>query len=96
MRRREFITLLGGAAVAWPLGPHAQRTVKLGFFSPNRASAQMQMDHAFLHRLRKLGWSEERTVAIEYLGRMDGLKACLRFLPSWPDSLLLHPAREYC
>ena len=69
IRRREFITLLGGAAAAWPLAARAQPTGKLpiiGFLGTNTASAQRQWTDAFLQRLRELGWIEGRTVAIEY------------------------------
>jgi putative ABC transport system substrate-binding protein len=69
MERREFITLLGGAAVAWPLTARAQQLAKLptiGFLGANTASTQSQWTTAFVQRLRKLGWIEGRTVAIEY------------------------------
>ena len=67
--RREFITLVGGAAVAQPLAARAQPTGKLpiiGFLGTNTASAQRQWTDAFLQRLRELGWIEGRTIAIEY------------------------------
>jgi putative ABC transport system substrate-binding protein len=67
MKRREFITLLGGA-VAWPLPASAQQTPKLptiGFLSPTTASVGNQRVAAFVHRLRELGWIEGRTVAIK-------------------------------
>jgi putative ABC transport system substrate-binding protein len=68
MRRREFITLLGGAGVAWPLAVRAQQTAMpvIGFFSPNSASSASQWTAAFVQRLRDLGWIEGRTVAIAY------------------------------
>jgi putative ABC transport system substrate-binding protein len=78
MRRREFITLLSGAA-AWPLSARAQQRAKLptiGFFSLNTASAQMEWTAAFVQRLRELGWVEASTVAIEYRwgeGRIERL-----------------------
>jgi putative ABC transport system substrate-binding protein len=68
MRRREFITYLGGA-VAWPLAAGAQQTGKLptiGFLGANTAAAQSQLTAAFVLRLRELGWIEGRTVAIQY------------------------------
>src|SRR5262245_24526659 len=69
MRRREFITLLGGAAAAWPLAARAQQQAKLptiGFLGPTTPSAQSQWVAAFLQRLRERGWIEGRTVTIEY------------------------------
>jgi putative ABC transport system substrate-binding protein len=69
MRRREFITLLGGAAVAWPLAARAQQAGKLptiGYLGATTTSTQTQMVAAFAGRLRELGWIEGRTVAIEY------------------------------
>ena len=68
MKRREFITLLGGAAVTWPLAARAQqpKTPTIGFLGANSASAQTQWTAAFVQRLRELGWIEGRTVSIEY------------------------------
>jgi putative ABC transport system substrate-binding protein len=66
MKRREFITLLGGA-VAWPLRASAQQTPKLpiGFSSPTTALVENQRVAAFVHRLRELGWIEGRTAGIK-------------------------------
>jgi putative ABC transport system substrate-binding protein len=69
MRRREFITLLGGAVAAWPLAARAQQAGKqptIGFLGANTASTQRTATDAFVQRLRELGWIENRTVAIEY------------------------------
>jgi putative ABC transport system substrate-binding protein len=69
MNRREFITLLGGGAVAWPLAARAQQSGKLptvGFLGSATPSAESQRVTAFVQRLRELGWIENRTVAIEY------------------------------
>src|ERR1700738_3494914 len=69
MKRRAFISLLGGAAAAWPLAARAQQPGKLptiGFFSPNTSSAASPWTAAFVERLRDLGWIEGRTVAIAY------------------------------
>jgi putative tryptophan/tyrosine transport system substrate-binding protein len=68
VKRREFITLLGGAAAAWPIAARAQQAAKLptiGFQGPTTASAESQRIAAFMRRLRELGWIEGRTVAIE-------------------------------
>ena len=68
MKRREFITLLGGAA-AWPLAARAQQPAKLptiGFLGSTPPSGQSQWTAAFVQQLRELGWIESRTVAIQY------------------------------
>ena len=65
----QFITLLGGAAAAWPLAARAQQPSKLpiiGFLGGATASAWTNWLAAFVRRLRELGWSEGRTVSIEY------------------------------
>src|SRR5215470_7255211 len=70
LKRRQFITLLGGAAVAWPLAARAQQQAKLptiGLWGPSTLSAASQRVARFVQRLRELGWIEGRTVAIEYL-----------------------------
>ena len=66
MRRREFITLLGGAA-AWPLAARAQqpKLPTIGFLGTTTPSVASQWNAAFVQRLRELGWIEGRTVAIE-------------------------------
>jgi putative ABC transport system substrate-binding protein len=68
VKRREFITLLGGAAT-WPLAARAQQPAKLptiGFLGTTSASSWSHYVAAFAQRLRELGWVESRTVAIEY------------------------------
>jgi putative ABC transport system substrate-binding protein len=69
MRRRDFITLLGGAAATWPLAAQAQQPARLptiGFLIPTTPSTESQRLAAFAQRLRELGWIEGRTIAIEY------------------------------
>ncbi len=69
MNRRVFITMLGGAAVAWPIAARAQQAAKLptiGFLSTSTPSGWSQWTAAFVGRLRELGRIEGRTVAIEY------------------------------
>jgi putative ABC transport system substrate-binding protein len=66
--RREFITLLGGAA-AWPLAARAQQPGTLptiGYLGSATPATQGQWVAAFVQRLRELGWIEGRTIAIEY------------------------------
>jgi putative ABC transport system substrate-binding protein len=67
--RREFISVLGGASLAWPLVAHAQQTGKLptiGVLGAATPSTWIHYVAAFEQRLRELGWIEGRTVAIEY------------------------------
>jgi putative tryptophan/tyrosine transport system substrate-binding protein len=67
MRRRDFITVLGSAAAAWPLAARAQQKLPtIGFLGTTTASAWGPWIAAFVQRLRELGWIEGRTVAIEY------------------------------
>src|SRR5262245_41788710 len=70
MRRRDFITLLGGAAATWPLAASAQqmKLPTIGLLGGATSSAQAQLTAAFVQRLRELGWVEGQTVAIEYRG----------------------------
>src|SRR5437870_4018022 len=68
MKRRAFISLLGGAA-AWPLAARAQQPAKLptiGFLGTAAASAWAPWTAAFVQRLHELGWIDGRTVAIHY------------------------------
>jgi hypothetical protein len=73
MRRREFITLLGGAAAAWPLAARAQqgeRMRRIGVLSPFAESdpdAQAN-ETAFRQALEKLGWSDGATSASTIAG----------------------------
>jgi putative tryptophan/tyrosine transport system substrate-binding protein len=67
--RREFITLLGGAAAARPIAARAQQAAKLptiGFLGGATPSLWSAWVSAFVQRLRELGWVEGRNVAIEY------------------------------
>jgi putative ABC transport system substrate-binding protein len=79
LKRRQFITLLGGVAAAWPLAARAQQPAKLptiGYLGATSPSAESQRIAAFLKRLRELGWIEGHTIAIEYRwaeGRNDRL-----------------------
>jgi hypothetical protein len=68
IRRREFITLLSGTA-AWPLAARAQQPGKaptVGLLGATTPATAGQWIAAFAQRLRELGWTEGRTVAIEY------------------------------
>ena len=70
MRRREFITLLGGAAATWPLGAHAQQLDRMRLigmlmgYAESDPAAQSQVD-AFRGAVAKLGWTEGSKLRIE-------------------------------
>ena len=71
MRRREFISLLGGAAVAWPLAARAQQTERMrrvGLFTNLAADdAESQARNAaFLQALQQLGWTNGANVRIDF------------------------------
>ena len=68
MRRREFITLLGGAAAAMPLGAHAQQPakVRIGLLARTSAASISPLLDSFRKGLRDLGWVEGENLGIEY------------------------------
>jgi putative tryptophan/tyrosine transport system substrate-binding protein len=97
MRRREFITLLGGAVAAWPLPALAQqpeRTRRIGVLS-SLAETDVEAqawDAAFRKRLAELGWIEGRNVRIDYrwgAGSVDRMRLFARELVQLnPDALV--------
>ena len=97
MKRREFITLLGGAAVAWPLAARAQqgqRVRRIGVLMGLVASdpeAQSRVA-AFEHALRELGWVKGRNLWIEYRwaggGENDLRNHAAELLAIAPDLIL--------
>src|SRR5258708_15251448 len=80
MRRREFITLLGGAAVAWPIAARAQQPEvrTIGYLSPRAADVENEFLTALRQGLSETGHVEGRNLVIEYRwaeGRYDRLSA---------------------
>lgn len=75
MRRREFITLLGGAAATWPLAARAQqpsgRVYRVGYLAGGSRQTQPHLIKAFDEGLRSLGYRVGQNIVIEY-GFADG------------------------
>ena len=70
MRRREFLGVLSGAAVAWPLaarGQQSERVRRIGMLSATAMDDQENKRlAAFLERLKQLGWTDGHNVRIDY------------------------------
>src|SRR5262249_16536830 len=94
MRRRKFITLLGSAAVAWPLTARAQqaggmrRIAVLMPFAKSHPGGQARKPEV-VQELQKLGWDEGRNLQIEYrLDTGDLRKAATELVAASPDVIL--------
>ena len=98
-RRREFITLLGGAAVAWPLAARAQQPDRMRHigvlmgYAENDSEAQAWVA-AFREGLQKLGWTEGRNIRIDTRWAASDAEAIQRFAQELvalqPDLILSH------
>jgi ABC-type uncharacterized transport system substrate-binding protein len=95
MKRREFITLVGGAAVAWPLAAPAQQQMPVvAFLSVGSPESMAGRVAAFRKGLSETGYAEGRNVSIEYHwlgGQYEGLKALLADLVQRRVSVIAVP-----
>src|ERR1700745_273278 len=75
LRRRQFLTLLGGAAVAWPLAAREQqRGKRVGWLGPGLDNPVQSLGRqVLLAELRKLGFTEGQNLAIEHRPTGEGV-----------------------
>jgi putative tryptophan/tyrosine transport system substrate-binding protein len=98
MRRREFISLFGSAAAAWPFAASAQQSDRLRHIAVlgTTASDWAEWMAAFAERLRQHGWMEGRTIAIEYRwseARQESVAAAATaFVQQKPDVIVTYGA----
>lgn len=94
MRRRKFVALLGGAAVAWPLAARGQSVPRIGFLGMDSAM-QAQRVAAFTDGLRGLGYVDGKNIIIGYRwaeGRFDRLPELARELVALRVSVIVTAA----
>ncbi len=84
MRRREFIRLLGGSAILWPLAAHAQKSFKIGLLDTGLGA---EFSVPFIRKLTELGYVEGRNVVIE----KKSAEGNVELLPGFAAELVRQP-----
>jgi putative tryptophan/tyrosine transport system substrate-binding protein len=101
MKRREFITLLGGAGVAWPLAAHAQQRSAMpvvALVNLGTAEANARFVNAFSKGLEGAGWVEGQNVTVEYHwleGQFDHMSSLMADLVRRRVAVIATPAGNY-
>jgi putative ABC transport system substrate-binding protein len=88
MKRRDFIALLGGAAIAWPITARGQQQAgkvrRIGVFAPGSVQTHGQYVTAFRNKLNTLGYAEGTDRFVGLLGRTDWSATSIS---KWPSRL---------
>ena len=97
MRRREFITVLGGAATVWPLMARAQQAERVQRLGVLSGSAANDPDNnvriaAFVQALQQLGWTDGQMYGMIFAGPQGTRKTIVNTRRNWPRSR--HPDRH--
>jgi putative tryptophan/tyrosine transport system substrate-binding protein len=98
MRRREFITLLGGATAAWPLAARAQQAAKvyrLGQLSGGTAASRIPLLAAFMRGMHDFGYVEGQNLVIEHRYAEGRFEVLPTLGNCWPGIRTFYSSRRH-